>query len=365
MPGGPQRRGIPALPLGLGGGAGFPSPQHGDAGHGVVRPLRHRSDLLHPGLAARDQQSGDRLPVHRVGIDPPASVKREPVPLEPPALLAVVPRPLARGLVVRHQMARRQSEGLARLGVVGEIPRVGAVVAALGFGPVHQLHRQILRRHGSHQNLLASIGLEVIHLHKSRRQPCRRLVGKPLRQDDGRVRGGVHKPQLDQRGRHGGIVEHIQALLRQRLRPVAPQAGGSHGIAVRRIPHHLALPLVAWGHIGHDPAAGAAVDPGIVVDGQIHIRLGPVGRRHPLGQGHVPLPGHVVHPHGPAIVPRQDGLQLVRHPAVQGPLPGLPGVDALKAPLPRGPDVVTRIDADQHGVTPPDRPPAGRAPRPP
>ena len=119
---------------------------------------------------------------------------------------------------------------------------------------------------------------------------------------------------------------------------------------------------MAGGHIGHDAAAGAAVDPGIVVDGQIYVCPGPVGRRHPLGQGHVPLPGHVVHPHGLAAVPRQDGLQLVRHPAVQGPFPGLPGVDALQAPLPRGPDVMTRINADQHGLSPPGRP---RAPRPP
>ena len=93
MPGGPQRRGIPALPLGLGGGAGLPGPQHGDAGHGVVRPLRHRPDLLHPGLAAGDQQGGDRLAAQGVGVGPPAGVKDPAVPHKTAALLAVVPRP--------------------------------------------------------------------------------------------------------------------------------------------------------------------------------------------------------------------------------------------------------------------------------
>ena len=259
-------------------------------------------------------------------------------------------------------MPHGQRERLARLGVVGEISRIGAVVSALSLGLVHQFHHQILHLHRSHQDLPAVLGLEVIHLHQRRRQPGRRLVGELLRQDDGRVCQAVHKPQLDQGGGHGGVVEHIQALLRQRLRPVAPQAGSRHGIAVRRIPHHLALPLVAWGHIGHDPAAGAAVDPGVVVDGQIHVRFGPVGRRHPLGQGHVPLPGHIVHPHGPAVVPRQDGLQLICHPAVQGPLPGLPGVDALEAPLAGSAQAVPRINADQHGVSPPGRPGAPRPP---
>ena len=305
------------------------------------------------------------LPCRGVGVGPLPSVKRKFVPLELPALLAVVPRPLARGLVAAHQMPHGQRERLARLGVVGEISRIGAVVAALGFGPVHQFHRQVLRLHRSHQDLPAVLGLEVIHLHQRRRQPGRRLIGKLLRQDDGGVRGRVHKPQLDQRCGHGGVVEHIQALLRQRLRPVAPQAGGRHSIAVHRVPHHLALFLVLGGHIGHDAAAGAAVDPGVVVDGQIHVRLCPVGRRHPLGQGHIPLAGHVVHPHGLAVIPRQDGLQLVRHPAVQGPLPGLIGVNRFEAPLAGSAQTMPRVNADQHGVTPPDRPPAGRAPRPP
>ena len=362
VPGGPQRGGVPALGLGLGGGAGLPDPQHRDAGHGVVRPLRHRPDLLHPGLAARDQQGGDRLAVQGVGVGPPAGVKGKLVPLELPALLAVVPRPLARGLVVAHQMAHRQGEGLTCLRVVGEIPCVGAVISTLSLGLVHQFHRHVLRLHSGHQDLPAALGLEVIHLHQRRRQPCCRLGRKLLRQDDGRVCQAVHKPQLDQGGGHSGVIEHIQALLRQRLRPVAPQAGGRHGMAVHCVPHHLALPLVLRCHKGHDPAAGAAVDPGIVVNGQIHIRLGPVGCRHPLGQGHVPPAGHIVHPHRPAVIPRQDGLQLVRHPAVQGPLPGLPGIDVLQTPLPRGPDVVTRINADQHGLSPPGWPGAPRPP---
>ena len=88
------------------------------------------------------QTSGVGSEVQR-GFDHSAGIKGKLVPLELPALLAVVPRPLARGLVVAHQMAHRQRERLARRYMIDKWAQAD-IAAELGW------ERSTISRHISY-----------------------------------------------------------------------------------------------------------------------------------------------------------------------------------------------------------------------
>ena len=161
-------------------------------------------------------------------------------------------------------------------------------------------------------------------------------------QDDRRVVGGIHKAIFQQQGRHGGIPDHVKVTHRHLAAPVANQAGPSCYCFIKalRLCPHLRIVIVKY----YRPAAGSAVNPGIVVDTHIKVRLCIVGRLYPGGQADILCPGGIVHTQNSAVIILfQILLHQICNPVIQVPFPGLGRIDAFQAPLAQCPHTVTCV----------------------